>query len=212
MWTLGLSFLLTASSAVALGPPGAALASSHGTDESECDNCELLFGDAVDVPEEDAIDFEAIAPERRLDFLVGTWVLYYPKERRGTEIFSWYWGNETLHAFQDWRVFDIDDSDFFAHSYYRYVADEDRYQFIWVATRTYSVFSGGWEDGNTLAFYEYSWTGDVHDLTLEKKPVRYVFTNISQDQFLIEWQEDRDGDSVYEKTLWRLLMKRQAKD
>ena len=199
-----------AACSVTLGPSGPAFAQSHGTDESSCDNCQLLFGEAVEVPDSDGIDFDTIAPERRLDFLVGTWVLYYPKERRGTEVFTWHYENETLHALQDWRVFDVDDSDFFAHSYYRYVADEDRYQLIWVATRTYAVFSGGWEDSNTLALYEFGWSGNSRDLKLEKKPVRYVFTNISRDQFLIEWQEDHDGDGVYEKLMWRVLMKRQA--
>jgi len=210
MLTLCLPLLAAAVSAATLASAGGALPPPHGTDESECDNCELLSGEAIDVPEEDRIDFDAIAPERRLDFLEGTWVLYYPEQRRGTEVFSWLYRKETLHAFQDWRVFGTDDSDFFAHSYYRYVADEDRYQFVWIATRTYSVFSGGWEDGNTLAFYEYTWSGDARALALEKRPVRYVFTNISRDQFLVEWQEDRDGDGVYEKTMWRVLMRREV--
>ena len=76
-------------------------ARDHGMDLSECENCEALTGTLIEVPTGERIDFDEIAPERRLDFLIGEWVLYYPEDRRGTEIIEWHYKNETLHAFQD---------------------------------------------------------------------------------------------------------------
>jgi len=92
-----------------------------------------------------------------------------------------------------------------AHCSYRYVPEQERYQFIWESAPAFSVFSGGFEDNDTtLALYEFQWSGDASKLTMSRPnhPVRYTFSNISADQFLLEWQEDRDGEQIYEMTLW----------
>ncbi len=203
----GRSSLVLGFTCVLLGAPELG-AQVHGQNTSECSNCELLAGPLIEVSSADRIDFDQISPDRRLEFLLGDWVVHFPREARGTETFRWHYEGESIHGLQRLPGQAPAEDDFLAHSFYRFVANEERYEMVWIARNTWTVFSGAFEGRNTLALYKHEWAGDAEGLSLSQPKVRHVLKNISDDQFLVEVQEDRDEDGAYELVRWRALMKR----
>jgi len=76
-----------------------------GINYEQCENC-LSFPEEFMKVEADAVpDLASMKPERRLDFLVGEWQLYYPEDQTAAfETFYWWLPGKVLEASQDWSL------------------------------------------------------------------------------------------------------------
>jgi hypothetical protein len=181
-------------------------------DETDCENCPVFPERFMEVNPAELLDLAALPPERRLDFLVGEWQLYYPADEPAAfESFSWWVPGVVLEGLQDWALDPMhrDKIPWRARSFFRYVDDPGRWQFQWVSSTTSSVFSGSLEEGSVLAFYENEFAGGPKHLAF-RYPARYVFRNITKDSFLVEWYDSTDGGETYTKLAWRLYYKRRV--
>ena len=194
-------------------------------DISECDNCDAFPVEWLSVDEETAIDFDALPPARQLDFLIGEWELLFPTGKPGDddyiapdkpiarENFTWFADKTAIHADQYWG--DKDAPGFQARSEYRYVVDQERWQWTWMTSSSYAIMTGGNRDDGTLTFRQFKLSGDQNDLTAspDKNHVQYVFRNVTADQFFQEeWRQDETGTGPYNKLMWRVLFRRISSD
>ena len=187
-------------------------------DVSNCDNCDTFPEEWLQAEPGQLLDFKSIAPERRLDFLIGEWALYFPdgepgdenyyspEEPVGYETFEWYMPNKVIQADQYWG--DKDNPGFRARSDFRFVGEENRWQMTWLAPTMHALFTGGYEGHGIFSFIEYEPIGDRQKLKLVSG-MRYVFRSITKDQFVAEeWRQEKDGVGPFTSLRWRLLYRR----
>ena len=183
-----------------------------GINYEDCDNCLTFPKEFMQVEKDALLDLAALQPERRLDFLEGEWQLYYPGDKPvAFEKFDWWLPGIVLEATQDWSLdpSHYDKIPWRAKSYFRYYEDPGRWQFQWISSNTSSLFSGRLENGNVMAFYENEFAGGPNHLELIY-PSRYVFRNITNDSFVVEWYDSTDGGKTYANLAWRLFYKRRV--
>ena len=181
-----------------------------GINYGECDNCLTFPEDFMKVEPEALLDLASMRPERRLDFLVGEWQLYYPEDEPAAfEVFRWWLPGKVLEGSQDWSLDPAhrDKIPWRAKSYFRYYEDPGRWQFQWISSNTSSLFSGRLEGDNVMAFYENEFFGGPSHLEFSY-PAKYVFRNITADSFVVEWYDSTDGGKTYKNLAWRLFYKR----
>lgn len=187
-------------------------------DISNCDNCDEFPSEWLAADPEEFMDVESLVPERRLDFLIGTWALFFPdgapgdenyftKDKPvGFETFEWYVPNRVIQSDQYWGQ--KENPGFRARSDFRYIVDEGRWQMTWLAPTTHAIFTGGYAGHGVISFIEYAAKGDRQKLTLVPG-MRYVFHNITRDQFVAEeWRQNEDGTGPFTILRWRLLYRR----
>ena len=182
------------------------------TDYSKCDNCLTFPEEFMQVDENERIDFTEIEAERQMDFLIGEWQLYYPEDKSPAfEIFKWFHEGIIVEGYQDWALDSnhLDKIPWRAKSFFRYVKEEERWQFQWITTNSYSIFSGKLEPNNTFVFYENEFHGDPLKLKFTY-PAKYVFKNITKNSFVVEWYDSEDNGKTYPFLAWRLYYKRRA--
>ena len=169
---------------------------------SKCENC-LIFPDKFMLVEKTSlIDFSLISPEKQLDFLIGNWQLYYPGDTiAARESFKWFSKGKVMEANQEWI------SGWKAKSFFRYVSNQNRWQFQWITPDTSSLFSGGLSSDNMFVFYENEFEGGPNKLYFQY-PAKYVFKNITKNSFMVEWYESNNNGDTYPILKWRLFYKR----
>jgi hypothetical protein len=188
-------------------------------DVSQCDNCNVFPKEFLEVDDSALLDLASLPPERRLDFLVGEWELIFPADLPeqgvhytadqpiGFEIIDWFVEDRILEAFQEWPFTNKGGPPFRAKTDFRYVAEEDRWQMVWLTVGASGVFTGGLGDGGVFAFYEHEFTGGRRNLEL-KPGMRYVFRNITTDTFIAEEYRSSDGGETFDILKWQLLYRR----
>lgn len=177
-----------------------------------CENCLTFPKEFMKVSPEELLDLAALPPERRLDFLIGEWQMYYPEDKTtGFEIINWWLPDVVIEAAQDWSLDPVhnDKIPWRARSFFRYIEDPGRWQFQWISSNTSSLFSGGLEKGNVMVFYENAFSGGPAHLEFSY-PSKYVFRNITQNSFVVEWYDSTDGGKSYTDLSWRLYYKRRV--
>lgn len=190
-------------------------------DVSQCDNCDAFPSEWLLVEDKQLIDHSALPPARRLDFLIGEWELFFPKGAPGDEDYSpqdkpiaherftWFGDKAAIHGDQYWG--DKEAPGFQARSDFRYVAKQERWQWTWLTTSTAAMMNGGYAADGTMAFREFNFDGDRHDLTLapSNNHIQYVFRNVTGDQFIQEeWRQSEAGVGPYNKLMWQVLYQR----
>jgi hypothetical protein len=191
-------------------------------DISNCDNCDTFPSEWLTANPEELIDFEKLSPERRLDFLIGDWELYFPNgapgdenyttadEPIGFETYEWYIPDEVIQADQYWG--NKENPGFRARSDFRYIEDQERWQMTWLAPTAHSIFTGGYDGHGIFSFIEYVAKGDRRKVSFAPG-MRYVFRNITEDQFVIEeWRQKEDGVGPFTSLRWRAMYRRTIKD
>jgi hypothetical protein len=191
-------------------------------DISNCDNCDVFPNEWLSADPDQLIDLDGLPPERRLDFLVGEWALFFPVGKLGDEdyhsadepiaheSFEWYVPDKVIQADQIWGS--KEDPGFRARTDFRYVAEQDRWQMTWLAPTASGFFTGGYDGHGVISFVEYLPTGDRSKLSLTPG-MRYVFRNISKDQFVAEeWRQKKDGIGPFTILRWRVLYRRARSD
>ena len=181
-----------------------------GISYEQCENCLTFPEEFMKVKPGALLDLASMRPERRLDFLVGEWQLYYPEDKPAAfEEFRWWLPGKILEASQDWSLDPAhhDKIPWRAKSYFRYYEDPGRWHFQWISSNTSSLFSGRLEDDNVMAFYENEFSGGPNHLKFSY-PAKYVFRNITRDSFVVEWYDSSDDGKTYKNLAWRLFYKR----
>jgi hypothetical protein len=209
--------ILPVAIAVATGLNGAVEAQEGYNDQpginyEQCENCLTFPDEFMQVEPGALLDLAAMPAERRLDFLVGEWQLYYPADEPAAfEAFRWWLPGRVLEATQDWSLDPAhhDKIPWRARSYFRYYKDPGRWQLQWISSNTSSLFSGGLENGNVMAFYENEFFGGPGHLQL-RYPAKYVFRNITKDSFVVEWYDSADEGKTYAHLTWRLYYRRRV--
>jgi len=195
---------------------------TENIDVSQCDNCEAFPPEWLDVENRELIDLSVLPPARRLDFLIGEWELLFPKGEPGDEgyispddpiareRFTWFGDRVAIHGDQYWG--DQEAPGFQARSEFRYLAQQERWHWTWMTTSTVTGMTGGYYGPEgTVAFREFNFAGDRHDLTLapDDNHVMYVFRNITQNQFVQEeWRQNQTGVGPYNRLMWQVLYRR----
>lgn len=187
-------------------------------DISKCDNCDVFPSEWLTANPEELIDFEKLLPERRLDFLIGDWELYFPEGTPGDdkytasdkpigfESYEWYIPNNVIQA--DQYFGDKENPGFRARSDFRYVVSEDRWQMTWLAPVAHSIFTGGYDGHGVFSFIEHKAKGNRRKISFSPG-MRYVFRNITEDQFVIEeWRQKEDGVGSFTFLIWRAMYRR----
>ena len=190
-------------------------------DVSQCDNCDVFPAEFLEVDTSNLIDLDSLPPQRRLDFLIGEWELIFPAkipeqgihytidQPVGFEVIDWFNKDRVLSAFQEWPFTNQGKMPFRAKTDFRYIKDEDRWQMTWLTNATTGIYSGGLETNGVFSFYEHEITGSRRLVRFEEG-ARYLFRNITPNQFLAEWYESADGGKTFNILKWRLLYRRRV--
>ncbi len=202
-------------------PAQAQLEMPADTDYTSCQNCSSFPEEWLGVARADLLEFDSVEPERRLDFLLGDWVIYFPSGKPGEagyispeeivahETFEQFGDKGVIEAFQYYGA--QENPGFIARSDFRFIGDENRCLWTWMTSTSHAVMTGGATSLGVMQFKEYNTVGSRSDINLEPASTRsiYFFRNITRDQFIQEeWRQQSAGDGPYNQLIWRALYRR----
>ena len=194
------------------------MALAQPADLSGCDNCDVFPPEWMEVAPDRLLPLDDTPPARQLDFLIGEWDIYFPYKTEGdpeyiprdapvaTETFEWMVDQRIIHGFQQWNG----EGGYVAHTDMRYYEDEGRWQMTWASSSSVEIYSGGHDGGSIISFYEHTPTGDRDGISLRARGMRYLFRNITEDQFIVEEWNASEETGAYDRLIWQALYRRQG--